>query len=63
MKEIKTKNYEKIAGKDKKEKRDGTGPYKDSLQNKKKNKGKRKQQEDKCLHSLDIHCDGIDDGY
>ena len=29
-----------------------------------KNKeAKKKKKDDKCLHSLDIHCDGKDDGY
>lgn len=28
-----------------------------------KKKIKHKKKEDKCLHSLDIHCDGVDDGW
>jgi len=30
---------------------------------KKLKKQKEKKKDDKCLHSLDIHCDGKDDGY
>ena len=45
MKNIKTAKY---AGKEERGKRDGTGPYKGSLQRKLKDKGKRKEIGEKC---------------
>jgi len=55
MKIIQSENFKK-----ERSKRDGTGPFEDSLQNKGKKKLKRNEEP---LHSLDIHCDGEDDGY
>lgn len=55
MKIFKTASYEKIAGYNKRKKRDGTGPYKDSNQRKTQKgkkedevKGKRKQKGEDC---------------
>jgi len=43
----------KEAGKTERGKRDGTGPFKDSFQNKNKDKGKRKQDGEKCPNEKD----------
>ena len=47
MKIIQTNNFTKIASKTKRKKRDGTGPFENSLQNEIEPKGKRKQKEKK----------------
>jgi len=48
MKTIETENYIKIAGKKERKKRDGTGPFEDSFQNKEVGEGKRKHKGEKC---------------
>jgi len=47
MKIIKSRNY-KIAGKKERKKRDGTGPFEDSFQNKKFPKGKKQMKDEEC---------------
>ena len=48
MKEIKSMNYKKMAGKKNRKKRDGTGPFEDSFQNKKFQKGKKQIDKQEC---------------
>ena len=58
MKEIKTKNYIKMGGKKERKKRDGTGPFEDSHQNKNFPKGKREMRGTECPNKDKENDDG-----
>ena len=48
MKEIKSENYFKLAGKKERGKRDGTGPFEGSAQRSISDKGRRKEKKEEC---------------